>query len=43
MATIAAAAAVYYGYEIRFLRLKSRFAVIRSGPEVPTSAATAGA
>jgi peptidoglycan/LPS O-acetylase OafA/YrhL len=35
LATIAAAAAAYYGYEIWFLRLKSRFAVIRSGPALP--------
>jgi peptidoglycan/LPS O-acetylase OafA/YrhL len=34
LATIAAATAVYYGYEVWFLRLKSRFAVIRSGPPV---------
>jgi peptidoglycan/LPS O-acetylase OafA/YrhL len=32
LATIAGATAVHYGYEVWFLRLKSRFAVIRSGP-----------
>jgi peptidoglycan/LPS O-acetylase OafA/YrhL len=35
--TIAAATAVYYGYERWFLRLKSRFAVIRSGPAAGAS------
>ncbi|HKO57101.1 MAG TPA: acyltransferase [Thermoanaerobaculia bacterium] len=46
-ATIAAASVVYYGYEAWFLRLKTRFAVIRSGPEapreLPAPAATASA
>jgi peptidoglycan/LPS O-acetylase OafA/YrhL len=35
VATIAAAALVYHFYESRFLRLKRRFAVIPSGPEIP--------